>query len=394
MSHFSVLVIGENVKEQLQPYHEFGSTGTNDEYVQTLDVKVELLTSYTDMKHTRSMYKEISTGKLSNKWEHKFYREPTAEEQSEIGMGGSGTATTKGGERIQFSSRDWQDGSGYRSKVQFLPEGYIEVELPISECQSLRSFIEDDRGYSCIDKYDTPDLDGDEKYGWARFDTDETLIEAYQRENPNSKWDWWEVGGRWAGHFALKNVEGAEEYNETSFSWGWSEKDKQDVKFQFRSDSAPKKYIDFERMMDIDGVEAARKYDLVYNAIIKDGFDYLDWEVVREKHKPAYDKAREEYNSQPIVMRFNKLDADNKFSLGEIDSYRFSREEYIQTARNASVSTFAIVKDGEWYERAQMGWFGNSHSETMSKDEWYKFVWEIIQSVDDDTMLTVVDCHI
>ena len=39
-------------------------------------------------------------------------------------------------------------------------------------------------------------------------------------------------------------------------------------------------------------------------------------------------------------------------------------------------------------------WFGNSHSETMSKDEWYKFVWETIQSVDDDTMLTVVDCHI
>jgi hypothetical protein len=394
MSHFSVLVIGENVKEQLQPYHEFECTGTNDQYVQNMDVKDKLISSYTNPETTRKMYKEVATGVLSSPWEDRFHREPTIEEQAEIGIGGSGVATTKGGERFKFDSKDWGDGRGYRSKVCFLPDGYIKVELPISECESLRDFVEDSEGLSCIGKYDTPDLDGDEKYGWARFDTDGTLIEAYDRTNPNRKWDWWEVGGRWAGHFALKNVGEASEYNQTSFSWGWSESDKQDVKSQFRSDSAPKKYIDFERMMDIDGVEAARKYDLVYNAIIKDGFDYLTWEVVREKHKPDYDKAREEYNSQPIVMKFNKLDADNKFSLGEIDSYRVSREEYIQTARNAATSTFAIVKDGVWYERAQMGWFGNSHSDTMSKEDWYKFVWETIQSVDDDTMLTVVDCHI
>ncbi len=394
MSHFSVLVIGENIEEQLQPYHEFECTGTDDQYVQNLDIKDRLLTSYSNPETTRGMYKEVATGVLSSPWEDRFYREPTVEEQAEIGIGGFGTATPKGGERIQFDSKDWGDGRGYRSKVHFLPEGYIKVELPLSECVSFRDFVEDSEGISCIGKYDTPDLGGDEKYGWARFDTDGTLIEAYDRTNPNRKWDWWEIGGRWAGHFALKNVEGAEEYNETSFSWGWSESDKQDVKSQFRSDSAPKKYIDFERMMDIDGEEAARKYDLVYNAIIKDGFDYLTWEVMREKHKPNYDKAREEYRSQPIVMKFDKLDADNEFRLGEIDSYRVSREEYIQNARNAAVSTFAIVKDGVWYERGRMGWWATIHDETMTKEDWYKFVWETIQSVDDDTMLTVVDCHI
>jgi hypothetical protein len=37
MSHFSVLVIGGNVEEQLQPFHEFECTGTDDQYVQEID---------------------------------------------------------------------------------------------------------------------------------------------------------------------------------------------------------------------------------------------------------------------------------------------------------------------------------------------------------------------
>ena len=33
MSHFTVLVIGENIDQQLAPFHEFECTGTNDEFV-------------------------------------------------------------------------------------------------------------------------------------------------------------------------------------------------------------------------------------------------------------------------------------------------------------------------------------------------------------------------
>jgi hypothetical protein len=31
MSHFSVMVIGENVEEQLAPYHEFECTGVDND---------------------------------------------------------------------------------------------------------------------------------------------------------------------------------------------------------------------------------------------------------------------------------------------------------------------------------------------------------------------------
>lgn len=37
MSHFTVLVIGEDYETQLAPYHEFECTGLVDEYVQTID---------------------------------------------------------------------------------------------------------------------------------------------------------------------------------------------------------------------------------------------------------------------------------------------------------------------------------------------------------------------
>ncbi|EJD4727898.1 hypothetical protein ACUMLB_004468 [Escherichia coli] len=42
MSHFSVLVIGNNPKASLAPYHEFECTGINDEYIQEIDISEEI----------------------------------------------------------------------------------------------------------------------------------------------------------------------------------------------------------------------------------------------------------------------------------------------------------------------------------------------------------------
>ena len=38
MTHFTVLVVGDNVEEQLLPYHEFECTGLDNQYVQDIDV--------------------------------------------------------------------------------------------------------------------------------------------------------------------------------------------------------------------------------------------------------------------------------------------------------------------------------------------------------------------
>lgn len=54
---------------------------------------------------------------------------------------------------------------------------------------------------------------------------------------------------------------------------------------------------------------------------------------------------------------------------------------------------FAVVHNGEWYEKAKMGWWGITHDE-KDEDVWQKQIIDILDSLADDAELTLVDCHI
>lgn len=43
MSHFAVLVVGNDIGKQLQPFHEFECNGINDEYVEDNEVTDKVL---------------------------------------------------------------------------------------------------------------------------------------------------------------------------------------------------------------------------------------------------------------------------------------------------------------------------------------------------------------
>ncbi len=57
------------------------------------------------------------------------------------------------------------------------------------------------------------------------------------------------------------------------------------------------------------------------------------------------------------------------------------------------LKTFAILKDGEWFERGEMGWWGAIHDE---KDEtkWDSEFKKLVESISDDTLISIYDCHI
>ena len=55
------------------------------------------------------------------------------------------------------------------------------------------------------------------------LDEDGNEISTY---NPDSKWDWYQVGGRWAGGIKLKDTVDYSKYELPNFSWGWSEDNK------------------------------------------------------------------------------------------------------------------------------------------------------------------------
>ncbi|WP_017411477.1 hypothetical protein [Aeromonas salmonicida] len=153
MSHFAVMVIGQNVENQLAPYHEFECTGTVNEYVQTINCLPSLLESYAD--DTRSMRKGPD-GQLLSSYDDFFYRDPTEDEVAKLGkMMGSGF-----GSGISYHSKDWGDGKGYRAKVRYLPEGWEELDVPVSDCMSLVDFIKYQHSdeFPILQEGDEPDL--------------------------------------------------------------------------------------------------------------------------------------------------------------------------------------------------------------------------------------------
>ena len=60
---------------------------------------------------------------------------------------------------------------------------------------------------------------------------------------------------------------------------------------------------------------------------------------------------------------------------------------------DTDLKVFAVVKDGEWYERGGMGWFAWVRNE-KDEDVWCAELKTLLEGLPPETMLTIVDCHI
>lgn len=186
--------------------------------------------------------------------------------------------------------------------------------------------------------------------------------EVYSTYNPNSKWDWYQVGGRWAGYFKLKKGASGKIGQK---SW-CNEKDEI---ASDRADQARKCDIDFEGMK----LEAFERASKTY-----DEFEAL-W-----KSNP--EKAKNEAYFTYGVHNVSEKKPDEEFVL-----VPETREQYL--TRCGAPTTFAVLKNGRWYERGEMGWWACVSNE-KDPEKWDKEFWKLLESVDDDTLITVVDCHI
>ena len=76
-----------------------------------------------------------------------------------------------------------------------------------------------------------------------------------------------------------------------------------------------------------------------------------------------------------------------------ITRHDLGREKFVERASNGSFTPFAVLKDGEWYSKGEVGWFGMS-SDNVDPDTWNERVWELLRDLPEDTLITAVDCHI
>lgn len=202
--------------------------------------------------------------------------------------------------------------------------------------------------------------------------------------NPKSKWDWYSVGGRWTGFFKPKPGKSGELGESDEFG------NKPDEGYV---DSILKGDLDIEAMR-ADAIKQAEEVWGTVDSVISSFKEFHSWEKVREEMFPGQiNEARDFYNNQPIVKAFNTLQGKCVGYMSNIEDYRIDKETFINSKKNSALSTFAILKDGEWIEKGKMGWFGMS-TDKMTQDEWDTKFNDLIDSLPDDTRLTVLDCHI
>ena len=213
----------------------------------------------------------------------------------------------------------------------------------------------------------------------------EALDDGYEEENgqvgywynPNCKWDWWVIGGRWTGFLKLK--EGATgQVGEPGVFGNKAENG--------RVDQALKKDIDVDGMRNEQEQKARESWKKVNDCI--GGRDFVSWDDAQKKFPDDIDKARDLYNGQQVIKDFRALDMG---FFAKIDDYLGSEEDFAQSARNLALSTFAVLKDGEWIEKGEMGWWGMVSNES---EDWATQFNKAFDEIDDNELITIVDCHI
>lgn len=262
--------------------------------------------------------------------------------------------------------------------------------------ESIRKFAEDYYGKKLVPFGQQPDLQDDHKYGYYTVDEKGNLLKVVDRTNPNSKWDWYKIGGRWAGFLQLK--EGLTPKSAPNFSWGWDEKSKKEIlENGLKADSAEKAQIDWEAMMAEGRQSAIERWDKVASVLGVDENGIINqpeftWLQCRtEKFPDDIQKARDFYHDQPLIKKFNSMDMG---FFASIDDYAMTREQKGNLGANNSISTYAVLLDGEWIAKGEMGWFGMSSESDEEARDWSKGFYEkFIEPLSDEALITIVDCH-
>jgi len=345
LSHFTVMVIGDNLEEQLAPYQENNMGNCPQEYLEFNDEEDEYLQKYENDTTEKVVRPD---DRLLNTWDEEFQKPGT------IGLG---------------------------SDTHEVPKNLEKRQVPFKELYStFEEFMKD----------------------WCGFDERDPEMKRYGYwNNPNTKWDWYSVGGRWTGFFKLKKGKTGQ-----TGKPGLMTKPNIDPNY---ADQALKGNIDFESMQIEAYEKAVKHWDLVakYCGGEMPKYDYT-WNDILKMQSMTIERKRKFYHEQEGYKKFVKgcakgskdksLDEEDRNYLhwagfNGFDDFITTREKFGRKAAIEPFITFAVLKEGEWFERGEMGWWANISNE-KEKGKWEEEFFSLLNDLPDDTLLTVVDCHI
>ncbi|GMX64464.1 hypothetical protein Elgi_37330 [Paenibacillus elgii] len=363
MSHFTVAVFtkeGQTIEELLAPYQENNMGDCPKEYLAFNDVEEEYRKQFES--DTR---KEFYCNSNSS-WGQEV-GEDTFATLKEHSIGDAFNIAIKKSIGLSYFKKDYTYKC-YYNKTNKYPEEHIWLKVTdilwtnhpdkdvCFEGMIRVKLIEEPKEISLKEYYNNDfELFIKEWAGYKEKDL-ETGKYGYW-ENPNAKWDWFQVGGRWSG--LLKIKEKATSGVTGTRSW------------TNEAANIPEDKVDSAKVKDIDFSLDIKKYN--------DNLRF--WELIVDGDTP-----RNSEEETIIKRNFNKPD---------YYSNRYENKE--QFAKLSSeFGTYAVITpDGQWHSKGDMGWWGASSETDEEAKQWNKsFKETFIDNADPEWTLTVVDCHI
>lgn len=228
--------------------------------------------------------------------------------------------------------------------------------------------------------------DGHPETSYVLVDEEQTKVIAINDYfNHDAEWDWYSEGGRWTSFFKVKKDVSENDYevdingdNSNSIVKGYA-------------DSIRKKDIDFESMREDFIAEYLPIYDQ-YQDLTKGMPAYKNIEMIKEENSSlSSEDIFNIHDDQEVVKMIHNLDGEhplksyvNKKFMFSLEEFTLSRDEF---KKYKGVSAYTpnsyIGLDGLFYSK-----------EGMSEEEHKKQFQEYLDSIPDDTWMTIVDCHI
>ena len=235
--------------------------------------------------------------------------------------------------------------------------------------------------------------------------------------NPNARWYWWQIGGRWSGAFlagydphedpanrepcylcVATGMRGEQECNgcdgtgvKVKWPTEWVNTGNQIRWGTFDSERARSANVARRRK---SFVEACEKLGLTPAKARQDWPRYTAAIEALRQRLPAgknfaqfIDEQKLRGDADAVLIReaaVRNLTRETGLSNDDVDVDAWSEGA-------EGLGTFAMVKDGVWYERGKMGWFACVADE---KEGWGQEFEELLATVRPDQWLTMVDCHI
>lgn len=199
----------------------------------------------------------------------------------------------------------------------------------------------------------------------TKYEVDEKGLFEWSTYNPESKWDYWRVGGRWAGSLLLTAPDPC---RRPELSWEW-----QDAPADQRA-----------RLLDGRHVSQALAGE-------------IDWQGMRLERLAAIDKRWDGYEKVLVEQGPEAAAREAWWTFGlEKDEVALGREEHL--AKLAPLHPLywvqALVAEGVWREKGRMGWFGASTDGPDERDDWSEWFSSFMARVPENVTLSIVDYHI